>query len=479
MATAKQLGIKFLKISRALTIIFCFGVAYNITPFLRGPAPYPPEWQWSYEFVNTLDRIWLPIVIAFLGICLFIFIEGKLKAKKHISFFTPFTIALFTLLLQISLLYFNRAGVGVLVERVINPGISGYFTTALSVKSVNYFLATYQIAVAHFPMRAADHPPFAVLFFSLILFFCQKLSFLFPYVTKITLHHKDMAIIWNHLLPFQKLAALFSAILIPVLSASVCIPLYFFTKIFANEKIAVRASFLYSFFPAVSFFLPLSDVFLGLFVSLAFLFLFLGEKKKNLLYIFFSGLSIITGTFFSASIVVPLGMLFLLILLSNQARRIKITTSIVLLLGISILPIFLALFFHFNTISVFIEITKLQAKRSYLPWVFYDLYDFFVFSGIPMLIASFFVIKDVLQTRKISQNILAVSFFSVLFLLDISGFSRAESGRIWMPFMPVLATIVSKFLTKNYKVSSRFFAGLLILQCVQILVMQEFWVTLW
>lgn len=87
------------------------------------------------------------------------------------------------------------------------------------------------------------------------------------------------------------------------------------------------------------------------------------------------------------------------------------------------------------------------------------------------------IVKQLVQRKY--KDMLAVSFFVVVLLLDISGFSRAETGRIWMPYMPVLTGIIAAFLTQKKKMSSRAFAGILLLQFVQLLVMQEFWVTLW
>lgn len=478
MATAKRSPINFLSVSSIMTILFCFAIAVNVTPLLRGPAPYPPEWQWVYEFDNTIQRIWAPLIVigGFVG-SFFLFERVKQNKKYFTARFLAHIIFL-TLFLQLSVLYFSRAGVGVLLERIITPGISGYFTTALSIQNIGNFLSTYQEHVATFTMRAADHPPFAILFFWVLLSLSHALSFLFPFVEKLSLHHTAIFQIWHSLLPFQKVAALLSTLLIPVLSVSILIPLYFFAKVYYDEVTARRACFLYSVFPSVSLFLPLNDAFLGLFSVVGFLCFLLGQKWKKGIFYYLSGISFAIGSFFSISLLVPLGMVCLFGFLSTNSLREKVTGGIRLLVGVVTIPAVLFIFFHFNTISVFAKIASLQAKRSYLTWVVYDIYDFFVFSGIPVLIGSIILIKEML-VRKASTNMLAISFFIVLFLLDIFGFSRAEVGRIWMPYMPFLAVIVAGFLTKIKKASTATFATILFLQIVQLLVMQEFWVTLW
>ncbi len=489
MAITKHSSVIFLSLTTILTFLFCAAIGFDITPLLRGPAPYPPEWQWAYQFTNTLGRFWAPGVVGLLGLLgLFYFDDNKRQQEKFFSVKFLLFIIVFLLLLQAGILYFSRAGFGVLLGRIINPGITGYFTTALSVQSIGSFLSTYQQRVSHFSMRSADHPPFAVLFFSLILFVSHHLQFLFPFVAKISLHHSDIASLWSPLQPFQKLAALLNTMLIPMLSTGVLLPLYFFTKLYYDKNTAVRACFLYSIFPAVLLFLPLNDTFLGLFGIVGFLGVLLGQRKKSILYYFLGGLSIAIGAFFSASMLVVILMAILFLALSTCPLKEKILGGLGVLGGLVILPILLLVFYHFNTFGVFLEITRLQAKRSYLPWTFYDLYDFFIFAGIPVLVCSIVIIKNILkrllpfgftQGKLVHNDALTIAFFLTLFLLDISGFSRAEAGRIWMPYMPFLAVIAAAFLTKEKKFSTTAFSALLVMQLVQLLVMQEFWVTLW
>ena len=62
-------------LSALLTIVFVVAVALNLSPYLRGPAPYFPDWQWEYNFVNTYSNIWLPILTAGIIITFFYKLE--------------------------------------------------------------------------------------------------------------------------------------------------------------------------------------------------------------------------------------------------------------------------------------------------------------------------------------------------------------------------------------------------------------------
>lgn len=89
-----------------LTLLFCLAITFDISPYLRGPSPYPPEWQWSYQFVNTLSRIYFPLAIIAILIGLFWVVETKQQFhKKHPLIFLAILIVL-SFLLQLSLLFF-------------------------------------------------------------------------------------------------------------------------------------------------------------------------------------------------------------------------------------------------------------------------------------------------------------------------------------------------------------------------------------
>ena len=182
-------------------------------------------------------------------------------------------------------------------------------------------------------------------------------------------------------------------------------------------------------------------------------------------------------------------MFFILFMLFFYQKRsllnfIFISLGVKFLVGFLALPLLLFVFFKFNFIEVGITIISGQASsRAYSTWIFYNLYDFFIFSGIPVLIIFLIIAKNVLinvinkRWRKIDNVFIAFTF--MLFLLNFSGFIRAETARIWIPFVPFLVVVVADYMTKSLYVRSYYFIFFLFLQAIQILVMQEFWVTLW
>lgn len=148
------------------TLLFCIIIAFDTLPFLRGPAPYPPDWQWDYLFVNTLSRIWMPLL--FMGAALWFALSLEQKTEKHITQHEKKYLVVCVLLfffIQLSVTFFSRAGISVLFSRIANPDMNGYFTAANQVENISIFLSQFEEQVLSLPMHAQGHPPGAILFF--------------------------------------------------------------------------------------------------------------------------------------------------------------------------------------------------------------------------------------------------------------------------------------------------------------------------
>ena len=446
------------------TLIFLLLVGINFSPFLRGPADWPPEWRLSYYFVNTLDKVWLPLVIILLILGLFYVLEKKkIKLDSWVSLVLLVSLAY---VFQLSVLYFSRHGIFVLIHRVINPDLNGYYTEAVKIKKLTEFIINYQKNVLDLSMHATGHPPGGIIFFWLI----EKIISIVPLLKNIaynlTPSHTDVKLIWNNLTLVQRLTAIVSAFFIPLLGSLNLIPLFYLAKKLFDKITALRSVVLAAFIPALTLFTPLNDVFFPLFFLWSFLFLIKGIKEKKPWLAFYSGIIFSVGLFFTLTIL-PLIVIYFFYLLANKKL---------------VFPFLFGLFiFHFslftlgyNVLTVsYTLMTGLPKGRLYLTWVFYNLYDFFIFTGLPVALTYLSMF-----TKRIKE-LLFISFTFVLFLLNFSGAVRGEVGRIWLPLMFPVIMIVGNYLTNKLKVSTKYFLFLLFLQAVQVLVLQEFWVTLW
>lgn len=467
---------KLLFITSFLTLFFTFALAFDLSPFLRGPAPYPPQWRWDYNFVNTFPRIWLPLLVAFTISWLFAQVIKEKDPEKREKIIL-FQFVAYSFLLQLSVLFFQRSGIGVLLHRIIDPGLNGYFSTGIGISNVQDFLKNYNRNVLSFYQHAQGHPPGAVLIFYFLKQFFSHISLSIPFIPK-----GDVGTLWKSLSNSEQLTALFSAFFIPFLSSLTIIPLYKLTKLLYGIKPAFISILLYIGVPSIILFTPLNDVFLPLFTVWSLYFLVKGVSESSKLNLFFSGFIFSIGLLFSITFL-PLLLVFALYFLLKKKTKMALGMELNFGVGLLLIPALLYMFFSLNFIELVTVLKSgLPELRSYKVWLFYNVYDFFVFCSIPLLVLFFSNInKQVTFFRKKlfkKIDVLFISFIFMLFILDLSGSVRGETGRIWLPFVPLVIIPAAHFLTEQ-KFSNKQILVIFFLQIVQLLVMAEFWVTLY
>ncbi len=479
----------FLIITALISIIFFALIAFDFSPYLRGPAPYPPDWRWPYEFTNTLSRIWAPFGIILLTTL--IFRKKENKTLKSRSYKTIIAFVILSFLLQISLLYYSRSGVEVLVHRTINPMISGYFSVSNQIFDLGIFLRNFNQSLYDYPMYARFHPPGGILFYYLLEFISKPFSHLFANILSVNPAHSDVALLWNGLGMYQKFNALVSGFVIAFIASLSIIPIYLSSRILYGEKAAFRSSVLFIFVPSLLLFTPLIDVFMPLFTCTSLYFYLKGNQTNNYLYFFFSGLILFLGAFFTLTFI-PLLFFFSLLFFikfiqDKKDLKIVIENFISFSSGFILIP-FLLFFAGFNFIdtvkTIMIYHEAAQAGREHLTWYFYNLYDFILFAGIPVGIIFAYHIFESLKTFRKTKNLKKIdyvflSFIIMLFVVNFSGAVRAETARIWLPFVPILIIVIANFVTNKLKFTSRQFTLLLLLQAIQVLIFQSVLIAVW
>ena len=126
-------------------------------------------------------------------------------------------------------------------------------------------------------------------------------------------------------------------------------------------------------------------------------------------------------------------------------------------IGFFLPPILLYLFFNFNfirLIQIILHEVPHVHTRSYPTWLFYNLYDFFVFIGIPLAII-FFIQGKLLFSKYNKQTFfkkidpLFLAFCITLLILDLSGSTRGETREKMLKIMQLLDQ-VSLVVTKVF-----------------------------
>jgi hypothetical protein len=470
-------------ISIISSVIFFIAVAFDVSPFLRGPGVYPPDWRWDYQFdFNTIFRIWVPLALI-AGLILFIkkFDNKIFLIQKHEKKLLIFLLAwLYCFIFGV--LFFSRSGIFVLVDRIINPGANGQFTASLNIQNILSYLANYANIVPSLTMHAKSHPPGGIVLF----WFLNQIFSLFPkdnFIANLVPKTLDVAKIWLTLLPNQKITVAFASVFIPFLLALPLVPIFYLSKLISNSKLALRNTVMYMAVPSVILFVPLLDAFYIIFPVTSLIFLIKGVERKNLRLLFASGLISGIGVFFSFT-VAPFFLFYFVVLvlfLKNFANLIKYYLALIL----GTLTFFaLLLTFNINMLSIINSIIiNGLVQRHYFPWVLYNFYDFFIFLGIPLIVVFAFGFRDQLSNllkNKLSKEILIlISCLITMLTVDILGMVRGETGRIWVIFVPFFILATVSFLTDNIKLNTKLFSIIIFIQLMQVLVMQMFWVMLW
>ena len=476
---------KSLLIITLITAIFLVAVAFDLSKYLRGPDESLVPSRWPYYFVNTLSRLWAPMLVGIAIVVFFYFIEKvqTLKKSHELMMLALFIVLIF--FFQLSLVYFSRFGVRVLFRRIADPGINGYFSTAMKIKDTKAFLQNFPTHVLKQDMHATSHPPGGVLLMRSAIFLLQQNPRLTDMLySRIPVPTGDAKELWLKHDKAGRVGAVVLSFLLHLTAGLTLIPFYYLIKTVSEDRIiALRSTLLYSLSPSFSFFALTLEPIYTVFPFLGCLLLALGIKKKKELFIFLSGTVFGAGTFFSYSFLPVLVFLFVLgiILIPKVGMRILFSTLKWFLTGI-LTPLGLLFLAGFNSISAFLVVVGNLFPRSYLPYLFYNPYDFFVFAGLPISLLFLGMTYRFMRRRKNLKQIenkFLISFWFTFILVVVLGISRGEVGRIWLPFMFIPITLGTFFATKDLKLKTSGFILILALTIMEVAVIEEFWVPVW
>jgi hypothetical protein len=467
---------KFILFTSLIALVFLLALGFNISPYLRGPGIYPPDWRWPYQLSFSFQKFIFPISIMLL--IFLVSLSKKIQSKEKLFLFL---LVILGFLLQISLLFYSRAGLGVMLHRITNPMINGYFTVSLGISSID-LIKTFNQSLGSFPMYAKFHPPLAILFFSALNCISNLLGPLFFLVEKMSVTHLDVLKTWQILSSGQKLTALYSGFFIALLSYLTLVPIYFSAKLLYSKSVAIKAVILFMFIPSVLLFTPLNDVFLPLFSASSLYLLLVAFKTKNSLLFFFSGLVLSIAIYFSLTFL-PVILLFVLIFLLRFKKEfiLKLKLFICFLVGLFVMP---ALFFFLglNSLEMFFKMMQFhetaQHERQYFTWLFYNFYDFFIFLGIPL--ATIFLAEAYLCIRNKFRktDFLFLAFLITILIVDLTGSVRAETARIWLPYIPFLIIPAANFIEKK-GFTKRHFCIIIFLQALTVFILQSVLIALY
>jgi hypothetical protein len=471
-----------------ITLLYCFAIASNLSPFLRGLGAMP-QWEWQYRAVALTPRLLAPLLLLAL-----IVYAAKIWMGKSANYLVTHerqlvgTVFLLAVFFQVAVLFASPGGLLVLVQRTIHPTIIGYFSASLTIRSLSSFFEHYPRAVSSYPNLAQYHPPGSILLFWLI----NQLSLLVTHVITLPLTvqpaHSDLRILWNSLAEHEKLGALVAGYVVLLLGALATVPMYYLGKLVYSPKVGLKAAILFMLLPCVSAFLPFNDVFSPLFTAASCYYFLKGFKEGSLRAFLLSGIIFFVGAFFTLTVLAVLLIYGVAARHETLSRRIPrqrlLAFALAFTAGILLLPLILYLVFRFDAIAATQAIVSqhlgfVVARQEQHLWLIYNYYDFFMFLGIPLLLLFILQAKDALRDllhKHYSVDVMFAGFCVVTLLIDLSGKMNGETGRTWTPFVPfILLPLVQYLCARDQR--GREFLVILFLQGIQVLTVSLYLVT--
>jgi len=420
----------------AVTLLVLVAARRDTWPLLRGPAPYPPEWQWGYAPKPApLGRL-APAVGLAGALLALAALAGPAASRRGAR---AGLLAVGTVVgcgFQLALLGLEPAGAAAELERRTTSGsFTSYFKVAAGVEDAGDFLARHDELLPRFrhgALHAATHPPGPILYYVGL----QRLAARLPRLAA-ALGGETRA------------AALAGAALLGLLGAAACFPAAALARAAgAHPAAALRAGVLWTLVPGLCLMVPELDQALALPVASASALVAVALARGRGgggLVARAAGAGLLAGVavFFSygTPVLIALGTAAAAapaLRTPEGRRRAALAGAVVLAVALAcfMLP---ALIGHHPIASaraaLAIHREQFTAHRSYRLWLVFDLLDLALLLGIPVVLFGLSLPRTPFRLAAAGGVILLVA----------SGLIRGEMGRILVPLMPVLlvACVVS------------------------------------
>ncbi len=476
-------------IALILTALFLWIAGTDALPWLRGPAPFP-EWQWLYSLLgwerperNLLHGL---LFLAYLGTALFLAVpqlgDGPLSGRTH-RFAQGVALAtIFLLLWQLAQTWVRQTSLlDHLIFRTYAPPINGYFVAPAQVDSIWDTLNHYRAAMpTFFADKTKTHPPglfiFYAIFNSLFEHMPRLSSWFAPIARTWATAGRDWPLLMDHLVTSS-----FVTTLVQIAWVSLSpISLYVLVRRLdrgdapGGSETALWAALLMPLLTPITLMMGQWD---PNYLPIAFAAWFFAARGQDHLHAWRRDLRVWmdwlgAGLLFSLLTWLSFGNSFIGLLVGlhilwrevdNQwmvlgKPRLLVRASLPTVLGLAVTGVGVVLpwlaaymawdmnFFALLDYGISSHYEIVTAQREYSIWWWMNLVDFtyWLGSGLILLAAvgSVWVVRIWVYHHGIADRLtsnlagVALSFWPVLFLLNFSGTTRGEVGRLWIFLMP-------------------------------------------
>jgi hypothetical protein len=445
-----------------LSALIIIVILTDVVPWLRGPAPETSEWYWPY-LLRPLSRWWAPLLAA---VAMWLVGVWWLSRSPEQSNRLPLlALMLAHVLLQLAIIYADRPDVfAELVDRTISQQSGGFFMPAAEVGDMDELLAEYAAAMPTFDSEhARTHPPGLLLANWGTIRLMEKPPDVSEWLAAKAWPQRCIDL-WLLNRPPAVAAALGIWALLPLLAGAITVGLaYLLARAWLPAEAARLAALLAAALPALLLFAPKVIQLYGALALLVLWLLSRGIQTERLRWFYLSGLALSLATFLSlnnAPLLLPVTTMTIAATWTQRPWRQQWGRWLGwgVTFGAGLVTVWLLAWMQWGTEPLPIIRTALEQhyqlvtlRRRYNWWLLWNLVDVLVFAGVPLLAGYALAMRKSIRQPATALAGLAGGVLLLLFVLNISGSTRGEVGRLWLFLMLPMAVVAAWGMSSTLK----------------------------
>jgi hypothetical protein len=445
-----------------ISLAAAVSIPFDLLPWLRGPAPYPPEWQWGFRAAGPARPLWGAVVLAAVLVGLLAATAAR-RAKRRPRAAAAGLLAVATCAgwgLQLAVLEREPSGpLRALLARALSPSITSYHRAAVEeqrdaveiVRDYANLLPGLRTTAKH----AATHPPGPVLFYRAAIAVCEGS----PALTNLLLggppdDAQDARVAHRRA---QRAGGLLGALVLGLLGVLTLWPLALLAGALGLEALAAaRVGLLWTLVPGLVVMSPALDAAIALPVTACALLLTLagraGPWPEAAAAAAAAGIlgGIALFTSYGAAAFLAIAGVAVLAALSVERRAVVqgLVASAVAAMVALLLAFFVPALLGGQPVlamrtAMGIHRAAFTEPRSYWLWLVFDPLDLSLFVGLPIALAGLWALRRAIRRGLATRSLdgldrFRLALFGGVALLFLLGVVRGEVGRILIPLMPLV-----------------------------------------
>jgi len=450
-----------------VTLVALAAIAWDWTPLLRGPAPYPPEWRWELR-ADPPSGSFVPALLCAAGLVALLAASGAGWARRRPRAAARTLLGAGTILgmgFAIGLVALEPAGaMRTLMGRAASRTVTSYLRVAASPEARDplafidrhaELLPSFRKAAKH----AATHPLGPVLYYRGLIALCEASPSLSRgLLASAGLSPESRPANRPPLTPEARAAALLGALLVLLMGAATVWPLAAIAERCGLDPLsASRVGLIWCVVPGAVLMAPQFDQAVALPVTAASACLVAAVGGAGARAVRMAALAGLLGGLalllsYGAAVFLALGGLAALTLASWKTgfakRAVRITGVALAGAGAVVALPMVAGHEPVQAARTALAIHRevYTEPRSYALWLLFNPVDLCVFLGVPLALGYGQAVLGALsrlrhagsQSPSKVMDRFRLATAAGLALLCLSGTVRGEVGRIWIPLMPLL-----------------------------------------